>query len=462
MTPDESSRALDKSPTRRETAPITVAIATFNRSNYLAAALESCHKQVVRPERVIVVDDGSSDSTREVVRRFQALDVTYVNVGKIGLGNARNIATALCGTRYICILDDDDIMLPNRLRDHMASFERGVQLSHGGWINFNAGLELDYWPGKPVTEDLIVYVGAAITHGACCYETSVLREFPYRADTQGGADYDLAVRAIRSGIRCGHTSSYVLLRRRHDASVSALGAAGQANVRNTIVEAVDLTRTDDEVERRTALARDVGEMVDVSTPPLELVYGQLGRPSVPLRVVGSVPRSAGKLVALFDAMNPDWQNIEILDGATILSSTISLSCRPTADLPSLSAFEAMLRRHSIKPAVVGAGSTAAAAGSMASGLSSDAFRVAVRSANLRELLLAYRVVRHQRDWEWYVAVGADTARRGPIRPVYWLVTAPFGRAEAAAKEGMEPEDICRFVHRQTDLSTVVIEGAAAQ
>lgn len=453
---------MDKSLSRREMAPVTVAIATFNRSNYLAAALESCRKQVVRPERVIVVDDGSSDSTREVVRQFESLNVTYVNVGKIGLGNARNIATALCTTRYLCILDDDDIMLPNRLRDHMASFEQGIQLSHGGWINFNAELELDYWPGKPVTEDMIIYVGAAITHGACCYETSVLREFPYRSDTQGGTDYDLAVRAIRSGIRCGHTSSYVLLRRRHDASVSALGSAGQANVRNAVVGAVDLARTDEEVERRTACARDVGEVVGVTTPPLEVVYGELGRPSGPMRVVGSVPRSAGKLVALLDAMNPDWQNVELLDGATILSATIGLSCRPTADLRSLSAFEAMLRRHSIKPAVFVAGSTAAAANSMASGLSSDAFRVAMRSANLRELLLAYRVLRHQRDWEWYVAACGDTARRGGTQPVYCLVTAPFGRAEAAAKEGMGPEDICRFVHRQTDLPAVVIEGAAGR
>lgn len=453
---------MDKSPTRRETASITVAIATFNRSDYLAAALESCRKQVVRPERVIVVDDGSSDSTREVVRQFESLNVTYVNVGKIGLGNARNIATALCTTRYICILDDDDIMLPNRLRDHMASFEQGVQLSHGGWINFNAELELDYWPGKPVTEDVIVYVGAAITHGACCYETSVLREFPYRPDTQGGTDYDLAVRVIRSGIRCRHTSSYVLLRRRHDASLSALGSSSQANVRNAIVGAVDLTRTDDQLERRTARARDVGEVVGMNTPPLEFVYGELGRPSGPMRVVGSVPRSASKLVALFDAMNPDWQNVELLDGGAILSSTIGLSCRPTADLRSLSAFEAMLGRHYIKPAVVVAGSMTAATDSIASGLSSDAFRVAVRSANLRELLLAYKVIRHQRDWEWYVAACGDTARRGATQPVYCLVTAPFERAEAAAKEGMGQDDICRFVHRQTDLPAAVIDGAAVR
>lgn len=451
---------MDKSPTRRETAPITVAIATFNRSNYLASALESCRKQLVRPERVIVVDDGSSDPTREVVRQFESLNVTYVNVGKIGLGNARNIATALCTTKFICILDDDDIMLPNRLRDHMVSFEQGVQLSHGGWINFNARLELDYWPGKPVTEDLIVYVGAAITHGACCYETSVLREFPYRSDTQGGTDYDLAVRVIRSGIRCRHTSSYVLLRRRHDTSVSALAAAGQANVRNAIVGALDLTRVNDQVEKRTAIARDVGEVVHVNTPPLDLVYQELGRPTGAMRVVGSVPRSAGRLVALFDAMKPDWHNIEIVDGATILSSTICLSCRPTADLRNLSAFEAMLGRHSIKPAVVVAGSAAAVTDSMESGLSSDAFRIAMRSTNLRELLLAYRIIRHQRDWEWYIAVGTDTARGvGGTQPVYWLVTAPFTRAEASAMEGIGPEDICSFVHRQTDLPAVVIQGA---
>src|ERR1700761_9328811 len=101
-------------------APITVAIATLNRADMLRQALESCRNQSVPPQRVIVVDDGSGDGTAQVVSSFEGLAVDYVSVGRIGLGHARNLATSLCTTPWLCILDDDDIMLPGRIADHVA------------------------------------------------------------------------------------------------------------------------------------------------------------------------------------------------------------------------------------------------------------------------------------------------------------------------------------------------------
>src|SRR6478609_2119360 len=60
-------------------APVTVAIATFNRAPMLRQALESCRNQSVPPQRVIVVDDGSTDDTAQVVNGFEGLAVDYAN-----------------------------------------------------------------------------------------------------------------------------------------------------------------------------------------------------------------------------------------------------------------------------------------------------------------------------------------------------------------------------------------------
>ncbi len=50
-----------------EVAPITVVIATFNRSTLLVEALKSCRNQMLRPASIVVADDGSTDGTSEVV-----------------------------------------------------------------------------------------------------------------------------------------------------------------------------------------------------------------------------------------------------------------------------------------------------------------------------------------------------------------------------------------------------------
>src|ERR1700761_360118 len=284
--------------------PVTVAIATRNRGHFLSEALASCAAQTIRPESVIVVDDGSEDATEEVVRAFRELDVIYIRPGRVGFGNARNLATALCATKYLCVMDDDDIMLPDRLRDHMASFASGAQISYGGWINFNSCGELEFRPGKQVDEDVIAYVGAALTHGACCFETALLREFPYRDGITGGADYDLALRLVRSEARFGHTDSYVLLRRKHDSNLSISRGDSQSSMRDSLVGTMNLTRSDEEIAGRLAAGNERSERLDSNVPSLHEIFRQIGTVLQDMRVVGAVSRSAIELFDKIDRLSP--------------------------------------------------------------------------------------------------------------------------------------------------------------
>jgi hypothetical protein len=443
-----------------EVAPVTVAIATHNRAHLIADALKSCRDQTQRPERVIVVDDGSSDNTSEVVGQFDSLNITYVNVGKIGLGHARNLATALCTTKYLCILDDDDIMLPDRIRDHMRSFATGVQLSHGGWINFNSRGELEYKPGKVVGEDVIVYFGAAITHGACCYETAILREFPYRADLVGGADFDLAARIIRSGIKCAHTESYVLLRRRHQVSLSGMQSRGQESMRHVVVSMINHVRSDSEIESRRAIGASHGETM-IDSPPLDQIYGTLGGLREAMQVVASVPRQAAELFTLMDRLRLDWPQLEVIDVETGLTATISLACRPTKSLAVLSAFDRALRRCAIKPVVSVAGAMPRSIMlSINVETPPSSFRLVLKSFVLRELHLAHRILVQQRLWEWYIAVRQETVRSRQ-RPAYYLVSAPFRKRDTPVQQRSYVESLRTFIHEQTDLSATTIEEGSS-
>lgn len=445
----------------RAAAPVTVAIATRNRAGLLADALRSCENQDVRPSHVIVVDDGSTDSTAATVAQFTSIPLNYVNVGGIGLGNARNLATALCQTRYLCILDDDDIMLPNRIADHIASFVGGVQLSHGGWINVTSHLELEYRPGKRAVADTVAYIGGAIHHDACCYDAAVLREFPYRALVRGGIDFDLAVRALHGGIKTAHTGSYVLLRRRQDTSVSVQHAETQRRMRSATVSLLNMARTNADVAARTERGRNNQELSAAACPPLQDIYTLLGQPSEAMRVMGVVSRAADQLFALVSQLEVDLNQIEFVDPETSLTGTIGLACRATRDLATLSAFEAELRRYSTRMMVLTARSMAERmlTAEMKYETRPGYFRLVLRSAAWRELQLAHRIIRNQRDAIWYLAVRQESinARK---QPVYYLVSAPFEYRADSGKQRHYVENWRRFIFEQTDLSPLVIEGEA--
>ncbi len=438
-------------------APVTIAIATYNRSGFLADALRSCRRQTVRAEQIIVVNDGSSDDTERTVRSFAAPDLQYVNVGKLGVAHARNLATAMCTTKYVCVLDDDDLMLPTRLQDHMVSFNDGAQVSYGGWINFNANGELQYQPGKRLDEDTMLYVGSVLTHGACCYETAVLREFAYRPDVVG-EDYDMVIRMVRSGVRCNHTGSYVLLRRLHDASLTAGFSPVQDRLRAITRSMVNSKRTDGEIHERTAAGRKNPELVKIDAPSVADIYAALGPPKISLRVHAEVPRLAIELFPLIDRLDLDQGLIELLDPATKLSASVTLAS-PLSTVPELlDAFESALRRELIKPRV-----SASAAPSRVSpmnyGTPAEHFRLAIEGERLDELGRAYREIALRREWSWYL-VSREEPSLGH-RLIYRLVSAPFGKKTDAAEQRQYADSMLHFVSEFASGTVSLIDGAPA-
>lgn len=436
---------------------LTVAIATHDRAHLIGAALQSCLAQTVRPEQVIVVDDGSSDDTASVVRGFNGLDVVYVNAGKIGLGNARNFATALCRSKYLCILDDDDIMLPNRIRDHMTSLADGAQMSHGGWINFNEFGELDFRPGKKVSEDVIVYAGGAITHGACCYLTSMLREFPYRSDLTGGVDFDLAVRMVKAGIACVHTGSYVLLRRKHQITLSSTNGSGQRGVRQFVVELQHRSRTDAEIATRQQAAITHGIPEAVPIPPLSEIYHAIGGPGRALRVSALVPRQAPEFFALLARLEARAARVEVFDDQPNLTSNVSIASRPATDLAVLGTFCSALQECGIKPSLVRAEATPRLLQPpVAWATTAGRFRLVLSSRVLKELHLAYRLLVSLRPWAWYVAV-REVRIRGRPRPVYQLVSTPFASRKSARQQSNFTAGLKAFIYEHTNLVADVRE-----
>ena len=93
---------------------VTIIIPTFNRAGWIGKAIASVLEQVRPGDRVLVVDDGSTDDTSTVVSHFGE-PVVYHPVPHGGAGAARNAGVALADTELVAFLDSDDEWLPAKL-----------------------------------------------------------------------------------------------------------------------------------------------------------------------------------------------------------------------------------------------------------------------------------------------------------------------------------------------------------
>jgi glycosyltransferase involved in cell wall biosynthesis len=106
---------------------VTVYIPTHNRSKMVKAAIESVLSQSYQNLQIIVVDDGSTDDTKEVVTQFFPTGkVTYLqNETPLGACAARNKAIDMASGELITGLDDDDLFSLNRIEELVNCFKQG-------------------------------------------------------------------------------------------------------------------------------------------------------------------------------------------------------------------------------------------------------------------------------------------------------------------------------------------------
>jgi glycosyltransferase involved in cell wall biosynthesis len=102
---------------------VSVIIVTYNYGHFLGEAMQSVLDQTFQDWEVIVVDDGSTDNTREVVEAFGDPRIHYVYQENQGNPAARNTALRLVKGEYIAFLDADDVWFPEKLQKQVAQLD---------------------------------------------------------------------------------------------------------------------------------------------------------------------------------------------------------------------------------------------------------------------------------------------------------------------------------------------------
>lgn len=99
---------------------VSIIIPTYNRAESIGTSIQSILDQTWQNYEIIVVDDGSTDNTRQIVENYVDDRIRYIYMEKNGgASRARNIGIELAESDFIAFLDSDDEWLPEKLQKQM-------------------------------------------------------------------------------------------------------------------------------------------------------------------------------------------------------------------------------------------------------------------------------------------------------------------------------------------------------
>ena len=107
---------------------ISVVLSSFNGAQFIEEQINSIIEQTIKPDEIIVCDDGSSDDTIHILKKFEASNQIKLVLNKSNLGILANFklgASLANANNYIAFSDQDDIWLPNKLA---SNFEAMMKL----------------------------------------------------------------------------------------------------------------------------------------------------------------------------------------------------------------------------------------------------------------------------------------------------------------------------------------------
>lgn len=220
---------------------ISVVIPCFNAAAYLGEALESAFRQSPAPHEVIVVDDGSTDGSADVVRHFPR-SIRYVRQENLGISHTRNHAVRLVEGDLVAFLDADDVWTADSLANRYAILapDPGVDGAVGLVEQFIS-------PELPdaVRREVACPPGAAVARlaGAMLLRRAVFdRVGPFDASFRVGETIDWVARADAAGVVIRTVDRVVLRRRIHETNTGRREAALRSDYLRVLKASLDRRR----------------------------------------------------------------------------------------------------------------------------------------------------------------------------------------------------------------------------
>lgn len=181
------------------THSVTVIIPTFNSEKFLPATLESVLNQTRPVDCIVVVDDGSTDGTKDVIRSYLS-HIVYYRQDNNGVANARNVGLELCDTDWVMFLDSDDLLARDAIRELLEGITDQVSVVYGNRTNIDVygtplgSAQSRACEGKPPSAALSNFAGAAFPPGCAIVRHELAKRIKFRQCTAPCEDRDFWIR----------------------------------------------------------------------------------------------------------------------------------------------------------------------------------------------------------------------------------------------------------------------------
>lgn len=179
----------------------SVVITTYNRPDYLELSLRSVLTQHVQPKEIIIVDDNSSKSYKEVLAKFDDVKIRYLKQPSSGGANvARNRGINESHSDVVAFLDDDDIWLPEYLAHHQEKYLNGAEAVVSGFKHLGDESKVKINKDSKVTKHSLLRGNHYCGMSGFSAKRELLEEMLFDETLNNGQDWDMYVRLFERNV----------------------------------------------------------------------------------------------------------------------------------------------------------------------------------------------------------------------------------------------------------------------
>ncbi|MBM6945113.1 MULTISPECIES: glycosyltransferase family 2 protein [Bacteroides] len=197
--------------TINNTALVSVVMPAYNAERFLREAIDSVLNQTYPNFELIIINDGSTDHTEEIILSYSDSRIKYVrNEQNLKLIKTLNKGVELAQGKYIARMDADDISLPERFEEEVRYLEEHPDVDIVSCFPYDIDLrgkvltKSSYFSAtQPQSLKFVSVFAPPICHPACMCKTEVLKKYKYsdKPECQHIEDYELWNRMFHTGIR---------------------------------------------------------------------------------------------------------------------------------------------------------------------------------------------------------------------------------------------------------------------
>lgn len=219
---------------------ISVILPVFNGEKYVGDAIDSILRQTHTELELIVIDDASTDRTREILRSYNdsRMRVLY-NENNCGIVFSLNRGLDACKGKYVARMDADDVAMPNRLAEQLRYMKMHPEIIvESCWFEMFGAVNTEVRYPESHNQIFSSFLfGNRFLHPGYFMNNDLLKEYNirYREDMKYAEDYDFAVRAGMCG-KLANVPQILMRYRVHESQTTSIRKPEQKIVSQKIHE----------------------------------------------------------------------------------------------------------------------------------------------------------------------------------------------------------------------------------